>query len=491
MPDRPWGVGFRLAGVATIAVAVEGYHLGADDAAIYIPAIKRAADPALYSFGDEFFLSHARLSLFPKLVGGAARISHLPVDAVLLGWHWGGILLLLTAAWLLLGRCFERPAARWCGVCLLAGVLSVPVAGTALAIMDPYLTARSLSTPLILMAMAAWLWRRPGWAAVCLALGAAVHPQMAVYGLGLIGSGAWVRWRSRPKVGAPALGMASMVPLSLDFSPVTGAARECLLSRTYFFIATWAWYEWLGVVAPLGLLLWWARWKGRNTRAGFGEIAGSAAGFGVMSTLASVLLEVTPRLESFHRLQPMRGLHVVYVIFFCLLGGLLGEFVLQSRVVLWVAVFVPLAAGMVLVDRVTYPASPHVELPGATGGNPWLAAFFWIRRNTPEEALFAMDSRYMAVAGEDEHGFRAVAERSVLADSLKDSGVVSLFPALAGEWSREVAATSGLDGFGAREFGHLQVLFPVTWVVIRRPPAFLQCPYRNGAVSVCRLGGRP
>ena len=31
----------------------------------------------------------------------------------------------------------------------------------------------------------------------------------------------------------------------------------------------------------------------------------------------------------------------------------------------------------------------------------------------------------------------AVAERSVLADSRKDSGVVSLFPLLAGEWDRQ------------------------------------------------------
>jgi len=33
--------------------------------------------------------------------------------------------------------------------------------------------------------------------------------------------------------------------------------------------------------------------------------------------------------------------------------------------------------------------------------------------------------------GEDEHGFRALAERSMLADRVKDSGAVTMFPRLA------------------------------------------------------------
>jgi hypothetical protein len=36
-----------LALVAALAVLIHGYHLGVDDAAIYVPAIKRVADPAL------------------------------------------------------------------------------------------------------------------------------------------------------------------------------------------------------------------------------------------------------------------------------------------------------------------------------------------------------------------------------------------------------------------------------------------------------------
>ncbi len=53
-----------LAAITFLAVLVHGYHLGVDDSAIYVPAIKRVADPNLYPFGSEFFMSHAHLSIF-------------------------------------------------------------------------------------------------------------------------------------------------------------------------------------------------------------------------------------------------------------------------------------------------------------------------------------------------------------------------------------------------------------------------------------------
>ena len=49
----------------------------------------------------------------------------------------------------------------------------------------------------------------------------------------------------------------SMVCAIMDYPvPGKGPAREALLSRTYFFVANWAWYEWVGVFAPL-VILWW------------------------------------------------------------------------------------------------------------------------------------------------------------------------------------------------------------------------------------------
>jgi hypothetical protein len=476
-----------LGAIAALAVLVHGYHLGVDDAAIYVPAIKRVADPKLYPFGAEFFMSHAHLSLFPELVGGSARLSHLPIDTAIFAWHVVSIFLLLLAAWRLLGCCFESNCARWSGVALLAATLSVPVAGTGLVIMDPYLTARSLSTPATLFAIACYLSKRPRWAWMWLAVTAALHPQMAVYGLLFLGGMELRRRLSSPEVVQPAFGALIGLPFLFDFSPVVGPARECLLSRTFFFVSAWAWYEWIGVFAPLALLWWLARVNPRRTLPAFGRLAGGLVPFGLLFTAAFLILAI-PALEGYTRLQPMRSFHLLYVIFFILLGGLIGEYAIKKIPWRWVALFVPLSLIMLLVQESAYPASEHVEWPGSNNGNTWISAFLWIRYHTPKGAVFATDPNYMVRPGEDAHGFRAVAERSVLADFVKDSGAVSLFPRLAAEWQSEVRAERGLDHFGPADFQRLVKQYPVTWILTTRPePPGLVCPYENRELAVCRM----
>src|SRR2546422_4392161 len=59
---------------------VHGYHPGIEDAEIYVPGIKRILDPSLYPFGAEFFLNHARLTLFSQTIAASIRLSHLSFD---------------------------------------------------------------------------------------------------------------------------------------------------------------------------------------------------------------------------------------------------------------------------------------------------------------------------------------------------------------------------------------------------------------------------
>ena len=117
----PRNVTFRLSFIAALAVLIHGYHVGRDDAEIYVPAIKCAADPGLYPFGSEFLMSHAHYSLFPDPAGGSARLTHPPIDFVRFCWYVACIFLLLLASWQLVRACFFNDAARWSGVELLAG----------------------------------------------------------------------------------------------------------------------------------------------------------------------------------------------------------------------------------------------------------------------------------------------------------------------------------------------------------------------------------
>jgi hypothetical protein len=203
---------------------------------------------------------------------------------------------------------------------------------------------------------------------------------------------------------------------------------------------------------------------------------------------AGVVLSISARFESLARFQPMRCLYLLYLLFVLFAGGLLGEYVLKDRVWRWAALFVPLCAGMIVAQRTLFPASAHIEWPGRAPTNQWVQAFEWIRSNTPTDAVFALDPFHMHIPGEDANGFRAIAQRSMLADAVKDSGAVTMFPPIAEEWLTQVQAQSAWKTFQSRNFQRLHAEYGVTWVVLQQPGvADLECPYRNGAVLVCRV----
>jgi len=120
-----------LLAITLVSILVHGYHMGTDDAAIYAPGIEKAADPSLFPFGSEFFMHHAGLSLFPRLVASITWLTGLPIEWSMLLWFAFAQFLLLWSAYELAGQCFRSERARWAGVGLLAAFLSVPVAGTA------------------------------------------------------------------------------------------------------------------------------------------------------------------------------------------------------------------------------------------------------------------------------------------------------------------------------------------------------------------------
>ncbi|HEY1270427.1 MAG TPA: hypothetical protein VGF08_00500, partial [Terriglobales bacterium] len=488
MKNHPGARELGLLAVATLlAVLVHGYHPGVEDAEIYLPGIKQALNPGLYPRNASFFASHAHLTLFPNLIAASARLSHLPIDWVLLLWHAGSIFLLLLGCWHLGRLAFPGVLARWGSVSLVAAVLTIPVAGTALYIMDQYLNTRSLSTPAVLFMVVNSVEKKFVRALAWAAFTALIHPLMVVFGMAYVlafllldrvGSGAGYA--------ATAAGLIAF-PLGL-FPPVTEAYREVLNSRPYFFLQRWEWYEWLGIFAPLALL-WWYRSIARKKSWIVPErMCAALVIFGAIFFLAALIVSLVPGLANFAELQPMRNLHLVYLMFFVFSGGLLAEWVLSNRIWRWLLLFVPLCGGMAYAQWRIFPATPHLEWPGTDPGNEWVRAFLWIRHNTPRDAYFALDPQYMALAGEDEHGFRALAERSRLADGVKDSGAVSMFPAMAEAWREQVRAQQEWRKFQLADFQALKRRFGIDWIVLQQPGlAGLPCPYQNSAVQVCRL----
>jgi hypothetical protein len=480
-----------LAVLSIGAFFLDGYHPGVEDAEIYLPGILKRLDPALFPHNSEFFESHAHMTFFPQIIAGSVRLLHLPVGIVLLGWQLLCISLLLLACWRIARRCFREEYAVWCGVALVAALLRISAAGTGLYIMDEYLTPRSLSAPGALLAASDAIEGKYLRAGVWMAVICAVHPLMAVF------AGAYVvllivfQRESLPCTVPAKVSVAALAIVALPLFPkVTPAYREVLGTRPYFFLTNWAWYEWLGLLGPFAVLAWMA-WLGKKKSLGeMHFICKALIVFEAIFFAMALVISMPGRFENLAELQPMRCLHLLYILMFLIGGGLLGKFVLQDRAWRWALLFIPLCSVTVLAQRETFPATPYVEWPWKVANNPWMQAFDWIRTNTPEDAYFAMNPLTMQLPGEDEHGFRAIAQRSLLADHVKDSGAVSMFPALAEEWQEQVNAQREWNKFQLAVFRRLKARYRIEWVVVDQPGvAGLTCPYGNSRLRVCRIEG--
>ncbi len=478
------GVGLLLA-LTVAAIGVHGYHPYVEDAEIYLPGIKKLLDPSLYPLNSGFFASHAGMTLFPNLIAASMRISHIPFDWALLAWQFSCVFVLLLACWKIGRLVFDDPVARWGGVALVGSLLTIPVAGTALYIMDQYLNTRSLSAATVLMMVASVGEQRYYRAGLWALFTAVIHPLMFVFGFTF--AVILVGMRLLPvRVLEPKMALAALLPAAL-FPPMSSVYHEALQSRSYFFLSRWAWFEWVGMLAPFAVF--WGIGKLAKKREMF-ELEQMCTGLNIFGLIfaAASLLTIPAGFERFTLLQPMRYLHLTYVLMFVFAGGLLAQFFLRRKAWRWVVLFVPLCAGMFVTQRDLFAATPHVELPGVASPNPWVQAFVWIRENAPKDAYFALNPEHSRIKGEDQQGFRAIAERSMLADNNKDSGAATMFPKMAEAWKEHTMAQAGWEHLERADFERLKERFGVDWVVLDKTSAVeMTCPYQNARVKVCRI----
>jgi len=487
-----------LAGLTAAAILVHGYHFGFDDQSVYLPAVKKALDPSLYPYDAAFFLAQTRLSVFAGLVAQTIRLTRIPLDWAFLLWHCATVFLLLAGCWRIARRCF-RTAPGICGsLLLLAALLTLPVAGTFVALCDPYLHSRALATALLLMAFADALERRPR-IAVWVILAALIHPVLAAMGLWHIAVQLWPAnpADSPPQQSAGAGAAALLAPAPAGWlaqwfaDPSSAAWREALSSRRYLFPRQWTWYEQLGAFAPLGILWWFARAAESHKLNEAARVCRRMAISGGAGVAVGYAIAFTPALLPLVPLEPMRVLHLVYLLMVLFAGGLGGELLAARWKYAAAAALAPLAFGMFFAQRTELDATPHIEWPGTIPRNDWREAFEWIRMHTPRNALFAMNPAFLALPGENEHGFRGLAERGQLAEAAKDRAVSRNIPGLAWAWRDQVHVQQGIDGFDLRRLEELRKRYGVTWLLLWKKAegserAALDCPFENATIRVCR-----
>jgi uncharacterized membrane protein len=376
-------------------------------------------------------------------------------------------------------------------------MFTLPVAGTALFLVDQHLHPRAMATAFVLLAVSRILAGRRWQALPLLMFAFTMHPIMGVLGISFcafLALTTWeplyarlLEWRGTDHRAKASVAVA-FVPLGWVFSPPTASWLEAAKTRSYLFLYHWEWYEWLGALAPL--VLFWLLWRFADKRGErlLARFALAVLLYGVFQMAVAMILLGIPSLIRLAPLQPMRFLHLIY-FFLLLMGGcLFGKYLLKASLWRWALFLVAINSGMFISQRMEFSNSDHLELPGRTSANPWLQAFAWVRQNTPTDAYFALDPNYMAAPAEDYHSFRALAERSQLADNIKDTAVVSQVPELGDVWAQQVTAQKGWTHFQLADFERLKTEFAVDWVLASYPaPAGLDCRWHNVALTVCKI----
>jgi hypothetical protein len=479
-----------------LAFGLLGYHPFAEDGGIYATGVALRLQPELFpserNLPHSFAIAHTSQSLFVPTLAGVIRLLHLPQDWAMLLMFAVSLFATLIAAASLARVLFAAVRAQRWAVLLLAAALGLPVAGTSLYLADPYLTARSLWTPLVLYGLSLLLRSRRWAALLCLAVAAPLHPLMTVWAALLLAA-VLVRRSGRPALGISVLGaitVSAMAAVQVLAPADSAAVRAASLSRGYWFLAKWEWYELIGLIAAPVLLLLLARRTPWNSQVSVAakDLALATAAVAGMAAAGSVLL-IHPGNASLllARMQPLRLLHPVYLVFVLMAGGLLGSLPRRLR---WAPAIACLAtaAGLLSMQRGIYAHSGQWEMPGAVPCNAYEQAFLWVRDNTPVDAVFAADADYTNSPGEDAQMFRAVAQRTVLPDQAKDGGIASVVPALADAWQRESSLQSGLAN--ASDAERLNRVRPLgaTWIFLPASASTaFKCPFENEAAKVCRL----
>jgi hypothetical protein len=481
------------------AILIQGYHVGVEDQDVYLAAVNKNLDPSAYPFNAPFFTEQTKLAGFVPAVAATIRLLHSVAWALFL-WQVVSIFLILWGCWKLAAACFEGELARWCAVLLVTVLFTIPIAGTALYPLDQYLHPRAPATCGVILALAASLEKRWLRVAAWMCFALLMHPLMALFGASLL---LFFSWPAKTALSVPpngksatkiaqlaksATAMGLVLPFYFFHSP-SDAWREAAQARTYYFPLLWTWYEWMGLVAPVLLVLWFAHIARRHGMATLELLATRLFAFAIFQFLVGALMTFPSSTEQLTSFQPMRWLHIFYFIFLLMAGGLIGQFLLHGKAWRWLILFLPLAATMFYVQLDSFKYSDHIEWPGRTPKNPWAKAFLWSDLNTPKNAVFAIDPDYMCLHEEDGYGIRALAKRSLLAENKKDPGAATVFPDLAPVWREQVNAQRGIESFDRKRFHDLHTRYGVTWAVLpvtARVP--LDCPYRNEAAQVCKVG---
>ena len=200
-----------------------GYRYGASDQALYIPAVLRHLDPALFPQDRVLISAHARLMVVDEILAGVVRLTRVSIQHLFFALYVTSLLLLVAGASRIGAHLYRT---RWAVVALGAALtLRHAIAKTGANSLEGYFHPRQLAFALGVLAVAAFLERRERIAAALVLSAGLVHPTTAFWFMVWLGVAAWLarpEWRkalAAVRAGARRRGRARLVARAARGAP--------------------------------------------------------------------------------------------------------------------------------------------------------------------------------------------------------------------------------------------------------------------------------
>jgi hypothetical protein len=485
------------AGACAFALAATansgGYRYGASDQAFYIPAVRQAMDGTLFPRDGWLLAAQGRVILWDGLAATVATVSNLPLPWVFFLFYLTGLLALYAGGTLIARAVGMGP---WGTVAFLAMLtLRHRIAKTGVNTLEGYLHPRMIAFAVGLMAVAAFLRRKPAWAAAALVAACALHPTTGVWFgmmLGAAAFAAWPRWRA-PLGAVAVIGAAATVwavaagPLAARAVVMDAPWLAAIEGKDYLFPHEWPAYAWLFNFLPVAIA-GAALWRMQDLQT---ELRGLLIGALALAAFFLVTLPfVAMRYALAVQMQIPRVFWLVELVAFIVIVLNVSAMVVAGRVgarAVSVSPVKALALFLILLSVVRGASIVIGEKDGRLvtvdlPADDWTNAMMWLRAQ-PAGVHVLADPDHAWMYGSS---VRVAAERDVFHEDIKDAALAMYDRNVAMRVVERRALAGGLGDKGVDELRALAARYALDYLVTdRRLP--LPLAYENATFRVYTL----
>jgi hypothetical protein len=400
-----------------------GYRYGASDQAFYLPVIYRHLDPSLFPRDRALLDAQGRLTLYDDVIAAIARVTPLTFPQLFFALYLGTLALLFVAA-LRIGAVWYL--ARWTPLALAAALtLRHAVAKTGANTLEGYFHPRMLAFAIALIAVAMFLERRDGRAALLLLIAAALHPTVTAWFVVWLAIAVWVarpQWRrAMLAVGSAGLLSATWIvvrgPLAGRLAKMDPAWLAVIADKDYLFPLSWPANVWLTNLATIPIIV--LGWRARR-RAGVLVERETALVIGALGLLVLFFCWLpfnAGQVALAVQLQVSRLFWILDVLATIYLVWMLAGGTSRRAAVVALAIALASAARGAYICFVQFPDRPIMALD--LQHRDWRNAMAWARQ-TPTSSGWLADPLHAARYGSS---LRAAGQRDVFLEQVKDTAL--------------------------------------------------------------------